>query len=86
MPSRYLMQRQRLPHETPILVGMWPSEHSLLRGESIQAAIGADDYTSSPGYAVTTCSNAAREAGDLSQTQGSPDFPERQPPVLPRVA
>ncbi len=84
---RYLMQRlrQRLPHGTPILVGMWPSEDATLKDKSVQAAIGADDFTSSLEQAVTTCSEAAHKAGSLPQPWGAASS-DNQPTLLPRVA
>ena len=39
--------RQRLPHGTPILVGLWPSEDATLKDESAQRSIGADYFTTS---------------------------------------
>ena len=61
---RYLMQRlrQRLPQDTPILVGLWPAVDSTLKDEKTKAEIGADYFTSSLEQAVTTCSRAALEA------------------------
>ncbi len=62
---RYLIQwlRQRLPHGTPILVGLWPSQDSTLKDKDAQRSIGADYFTSSLSEAVTACAKAARSAG-----------------------
>ncbi len=46
---RYLIRRLRrkLPPQTPVLVGLWPAEDSVLKDERIRAVIGADYYTTS---------------------------------------
>ena len=68
---RYLIKRlrQRLPKGTPILVGLWPAADTALSDVGMQAAIGADYFTSSLGQSVTACVEAARkvEAADLAR-------------------
>ncbi len=61
---RHLMQRlrQRLPRDTPILVGLWPAEDVTLGALRVKAQIGADYFTSSPGDAVSACADAAAAA------------------------
>ncbi len=59
---RYLMQRlrRRLPHGTPILVGLWPAEDAALSDKPTQSGIGADYFTSSLRDAVDACLKAVR--------------------------
>jgi hypothetical protein len=63
---RYLLRRLRLhlPHapRTPILVGLWPTEDTVLRDDRIRAAVGADYYTTSLREAVNACLDAVRRA------------------------
>lgn len=61
---RYLMQRlrQRLPHGSPILVGLWPSQDATLTDKQVQHSIGADYFTSSLADAVSSCADAAHAA------------------------
>ena len=71
---RYLMRRlhERLPGR-PILVGLWPSEDTVLKEERLRAVIGADHYTSSLKATVDTCLNEARSrAGQAQATTLSP--------------
>ena len=60
---RYLIQRlrQRLPHGTKILVGLWPTQDSTLKDKDVQRSIGADYFTSSLAEAVSACVDAAHE-------------------------
>ena len=62
---RYLLRRlrEKLPG-APILVGLWPSEDSVLKDDRARAALGADYYTTSLREAVEACLAAAsKEAG-----------------------
>lgn len=61
---RYLMQRLRrkLPHGTPILVGLWPTGEAALTDRMIQTEIGADHFTSSLRDTVDVCLKVARGA------------------------
>jgi hypothetical protein len=63
---RYLVRRLRvrLPG-APILVGLWPAEAPVLADSSLQAAFGADRYTSSLYEAVIAC---VQEAEARSKT------------------
>lgn len=58
---RQLAQRLRQgpASHTPVLIGMWPAEDLALQNPAIQAAVGADYYTSSLGQAVTACAQIA---------------------------
>ncbi|WP_198368886.1 AI-2E family transporter [Roseomonas rosulenta] len=58
---RYLIRRlrQHLPG-VPVLVGLWPAEEAVLSNTGMQAAIGADIYTTSLHDAVEACFTAAR--------------------------
>ncbi len=68
---RYLIQRlrQRLPHGTSILVGLWPMEDTALSDKEVQRSIGADYFTSSLAEAVTDCVEAARNASALASVR-----------------
>ena len=70
---RYLIQRlrQRLPQETPILVGHWPAEDSTLKDEKIKVAVGADYFTSSLEQVVSSCSQAAQATSGSSHLQAT---------------
>ncbi|WP_240760003.1 AI-2E family transporter [Lichenicoccus roseus] len=61
---RYLMRRlrQKLPQGAPILVGLWPTQDSILTDKQVQASIGADYFTSSLSEAVTCCVRAAGQS------------------------
>jgi hypothetical protein len=80
---RYLLRRirQRLP-KAPILVGLWPAEEAVLRDRQVQAALGADLYTTSLREAVNACLEAARRAS------GAASAGERTPlrPATPEAA
>lgn len=58
---RYLLRRlrQRAPG-VKLLVGLWPSEQTILLDERLRAAFGADYYTSSLRETVEACLDAAR--------------------------
>ena len=58
---RYLLRRlrQRMPG-LPILVGMWPTDETVLNDDRLRAAIGADFFVTSLREAVTICLNAAQ--------------------------
>ena len=58
---RYLIGRlrQRLPQAAPLLVGLWPAQDEALRDKKLQAAVGADFFTSSLEEAVSACAEAA---------------------------
>ena len=70
---RYLIQRlrQRLPQETPILVGHWPAEDLTLKDEKIKVAVGADYFTSSLEQVVSSCSQAAQATSGSSHLQAT---------------
>jgi predicted PurR-regulated permease PerM len=67
---RYLLRRlkQRLPR-AKILVGLWPVEEAVLSDRQLQQSVGADHYTSSLNEAVSSCLDAARQAGLAVQTR-----------------
>jgi predicted PurR-regulated permease PerM len=54
---RYLVQRlrKRLPADTPILVGLWPSDDAAIRAEGARAEIGANYFTSSFEEVLNAC-------------------------------
>ncbi|WP_137128429.1 AI-2E family transporter [Roseomonas sp. HF4] len=58
---RYLIRRLRqyLPG-VPVLVGLWPAGEAVLSDTGMQAAIGADIYTTSLHDTVEACATAAR--------------------------
>ena len=58
---RYLPRRlrQRMPG-LPILVGIWPTDETVLNDERPRAAIGADFFVTSLREAVTLCLKAAQ--------------------------
>ncbi len=58
---RYLMQRLRvrLPGR-PVVVGLWPTEDTVLKDDRLRSAIGADHYVSSLRATVETCLADAR--------------------------
>ncbi|WP_198374078.1 AI-2E family transporter [Neoroseomonas rubea] len=60
---RYLIRRLRgrLPG-APVLVGLWPAGEAVLSDTAMQAAIGADVYTTSLRDAVEACGRAARKS------------------------
>jgi hypothetical protein len=70
---RYLIRRLRrkLPPQTPVLVGLWPAEDSVLKDERIRAVIGADYYTTSLREAVNACVEAASKTADTPASQGT---------------
>jgi predicted PurR-regulated permease PerM len=61
---RYLLRRlrQRLPENTPILVGLWPADDRILDDEELRAAVGADHYVTNLRDAVAACMAEARKA------------------------
>jgi hypothetical protein len=61
---RYLIRRLRgrLP-DAPVLVGLWPAEAPVLADKTLQAAFGANHYTSSLHAAVTACAEEAEARG-----------------------
>lgn len=60
---RYLIRRLRgRLSGVPILVGLWPAEEAVLSDTAMQAAIGADVYTTSLRDAVEACNRAARKS------------------------
>jgi hypothetical protein len=72
---RYLIRRlrARLPG-APMLVGLWPAEAPVLADKSLQAAFGADHYTSSLHDAVAACVVEANARGKAAgETQLSPN-------------
>ena len=73
---RYLIRRLRvrLP-AAPLLVGLWPAEAPVLTDKSLQAAFGADHYTSSLYDAVAACAAEADKRGKNG------DEPERGQPT-----
>ena len=58
---RYLLRRlrQRMPG-IPILVGIWPTDETVLNDDRLRAAIGADFYVTSLREAVTLCIRTAQ--------------------------
>jgi methylmalonyl-CoA mutase cobalamin-binding subunit len=64
---RYLMRRlkRRLP-DTPILVGLWPSDDEVLKEERVRAIIGADYYATSLHEAVNFCVETVHKLDELS--------------------
>jgi hypothetical protein len=62
---RYLLQRlrERLPRDTPILVGLWPTSDSALRDPKVRNQIGANYLTTSLAEAVSACADAALKVG-----------------------
>jgi predicted PurR-regulated permease PerM len=72
---RYLIRRLRvrLP-DAPVLVGLWPAEAPVLADKSLQAAFGADHYTSSLHDAVAACVGEANARGKAAgETQPGPN-------------
>jgi hypothetical protein len=66
---RYLAQRlrQRLPKETPILVGLWPSDDVQLRDDRIKDAIDADYFTGSLADMINVCADTAHHPEDVQK-------------------
>jgi predicted PurR-regulated permease PerM len=60
---RYLIRRLkgRAP-QIPVLVGLWPSEDTVLSNRQAQSQIGADFFTTSLREAVDTCVEVAQKA------------------------
>jgi predicted PurR-regulated permease PerM len=58
---RYLAQRlrQRLPKETPLMVGLWPSDDAALKDDEIKSRIGADYFAGSLADAINACADTA---------------------------
>jgi len=67
---RYLAQRlrQRLPKETPVLVGLWPSADTQLNDDRIKGPIGADFFASSLADTINACADAAHHPEGGQQT------------------
>ncbi len=63
---RYLVRRlrDRLPRETPILVGMWPLDDATLSDPLAQAAVGADTFSTSLEQTVSACAEIATKQHD----------------------
>ena len=61
---RYLTQRlrHRLPKDTPLLVGLWPSDDAQLRDDRIKGAIGADCFTGSLAETINACADTAHRS------------------------
>jgi predicted PurR-regulated permease PerM len=70
---RYLAQRlrQRLPKETPLLVGLWPSEDRQLNDDRIKGPIGADFFASSLADTINACADAAHRPEGEQQAPSS---------------
>jgi predicted PurR-regulated permease PerM len=66
---RYLAQRlrQRLPKETPLLVGLWPSDDTALKDDEIKGRIGADYFAGSLADTINACADTAHHAGDARE-------------------
>ncbi len=66
---RYLLRRlrSRLPG-VPILVGIWPTNETVLNDDRLRAAIGADYFATSLRGAVTTCIEVARADQEATAT------------------
>ncbi len=64
---RYLLRRvrQRMPG-VPVLVGIWPTEETVLNDERLRAAIGADHCVTSLRGAITTCLELAHHEDPAS--------------------
>jgi hypothetical protein len=64
---RYLIRRlkRKLPN-TPILVGLWPSDDEVLTEERVRAIIGADYYATSLREAVNFCVQTAHKLDEVS--------------------
>jgi predicted PurR-regulated permease PerM len=54
--------RQRLPPQTPLLVGLWPAGDPVLTDPGLRSMIGADRYATSLHEAVEACLQEARRA------------------------
>jgi len=69
---RYLAQRlrQHLPTETPVLVGLWPSDDTTLKDEGIRGPIGADYFAGSLADAINACADVAHHAGTAEAESG----------------
>lgn len=65
---RFLLRRlrQRMPGARQ-LVALWPSDHPVIRDDSLKATLGADVYVTSLQEAVNACLKAAREAAVTDQ-------------------
>jgi predicted PurR-regulated permease PerM len=61
---RYLVRRlrQRLPSDTPVLVGLWRAEDAALSDSQVRSSIGADIYVGSLHDAVAACLDAGSAA------------------------
>jgi hypothetical protein len=66
---RYLAQRlrQRLSKETPLLVGLWPSDDAQLRDDRLKGAIGADYFVGSLAATINACADTAHHAGNVQK-------------------
>ncbi len=66
---RYLIRRlrQKLPRNTPVIVGLWPVEDQALHDKATRDMIGADHYVSSFEDVLTTC-------GTLAQNEPMPEL------------
>jgi hypothetical protein len=63
----YLVRRlrQRIP-DVPVLVGLWPSEDTVLKDDRVRAVIGADYFTTSLREALDTCVEVAHQKADAA--------------------
>jgi predicted PurR-regulated permease PerM len=69
---RYLAQRlrHRLPKDSPLLVGLWPSDDAQLKGDGIKGQIGADYFAATLADAVNACADAALHDGGQEARPG----------------
>jgi predicted PurR-regulated permease PerM len=65
----YLVRRlrERIPG-MPVLVGLWPSEDTVLKDDRVRAVIGADYLTTSLREALETCVEVAHQKADAAVT------------------
>jgi predicted PurR-regulated permease PerM len=66
---RYLAQRlrQRLPKETPLLVGLWPADDAQLRDDEIKGRIDADYFAGSLADTINACADTAHRPEDVRE-------------------
>ena len=69
---RYLLKRlrKRIP-DVPILVGLWPTDDTILQDESLRTMVGADYYVSSLRDGVICCLKVATSVEAPNPTEAS---------------